>query len=46
MKYLVESDQERQAEPPADPIDAFLKHCGKSKNVFSNPVPQASLHSF
>jgi hypothetical protein len=33
MKYLVESDQERQAEPPADPIDAFFN--GKSKNVFS-----------
>jgi len=25
MKYLVESDKERQAEPPVDPIDAFFK---------------------
>jgi hypothetical protein len=25
MKYLVESDQERQAETPVDPIDAFSK---------------------
>jgi len=25
MKYLVESDKERQAEPPVDPIDAFSK---------------------
>jgi hypothetical protein len=25
MKYLVGSDKERQAEPPADPIDPFFK---------------------
>jgi hypothetical protein len=25
MKYLVESDKERQAEPPVDPTDAFFK---------------------
>ena len=25
MKYFVESDKERQAKPPVDPIDAFFK---------------------
>jgi len=36
MKYLVESDKERQAEPPADPIDAFFKSiAATAKNVFS-----------
>jgi hypothetical protein len=25
MKYFVERDKERQAEPPVDPINAFLK---------------------
>jgi hypothetical protein len=25
MKYFVESDKERQVEPPVDPIDAFFK---------------------
>jgi hypothetical protein len=25
MKYFVERDKERQAEPPVDPIDAFFK---------------------
>ena len=37
MKYLVESDKERQAEPPVDPNDAFFKSIAASisKNVFS-----------
>jgi hypothetical protein len=36
MKYLVESDKERQAEPPVDPSDAFFKSTAATvKKVFS-----------
>jgi len=36
MKYLVESDKERQAGPPVDPTDAFFKSiAATAKNVFS-----------
>jgi len=36
MKYSVESDKERQAEPPVDPTDAFFKSTAATvKNVFS-----------
>jgi hypothetical protein len=35
MKYLVESDQERQAEPPANPIDAFFKSIAARVKTFS-----------
>jgi hypothetical protein len=34
MKYLAESDKERQAEPPADPIDAFLKSIAVTVKYF------------
>jgi hypothetical protein len=35
MKYLVESDKERQAEPPVAPIDAFFKSiAARVKNAF------------
>jgi len=34
MKYLVESDKERQAEPPVDPIDAFFKSIAATVKVF------------
>jgi hypothetical protein len=35
MKYLVESDKERQAEPPVDPIDAFFKSIAATLKTFS-----------
>jgi hypothetical protein len=35
MKYLVESDSERQAEPPVDPIDAFFKSIAAAVKTFS-----------
>ena len=35
MKYLVESDKERQAEPPVDPIDAFFKRIAATVKTFS-----------
>jgi len=35
MKYLVESDKERQAEPPVDPIDAFFKSIAAIVKTFS-----------
>jgi hypothetical protein len=35
MKYLVESDQERQAESPVDPIDAFFKRTEARVKTFS-----------
>jgi hypothetical protein len=34
MKYLVESDKERQAEPPVDPIDAFFKSIAVTVKTF------------
>jgi hypothetical protein len=35
MKYLVESDKERQAEPPVDPIDSFFKSIVATVKTFS-----------
>jgi len=35
MKYLVESDKERQAEPPADPNDTFFKSIAATVKTFS-----------
>jgi hypothetical protein len=35
MKYLVESDKERQAEPPVDPIDEFFKSIAATVKTFS-----------
>jgi hypothetical protein len=35
MKYLVESDRERQAEPSLDPIDAFFKSIAATVETFS-----------
>jgi hypothetical protein len=35
MKYLVESDEERQAEPRVDPIDAFFKSIAATVKTFS-----------
>ena len=36
MKYLVERDKERQAEPPVNPIDPFFKSIAATvKKVFS-----------
>jgi hypothetical protein len=35
MKYLVESDKERQAEPPVDPIDAFFKSIAATVKTFA-----------
>jgi hypothetical protein len=35
IKYLVESDEERQAEPPVDPIDAFFKSIAATVKTFS-----------
>jgi hypothetical protein len=35
MKYLVESDTERQAEPPVDPTDAFFKSIAATLKTFS-----------
>ena len=35
MKYLVESDKERQAEPPIDPTDAFFKSIAATVKTFS-----------
>jgi hypothetical protein len=35
LKYLVESDQERQAEPPIDPRDAFFKSIAARVKTFS-----------
>jgi hypothetical protein len=35
MKYLVESDKERQAEPPVHPIDAFFKSIAATVKTFS-----------
>jgi hypothetical protein len=35
MKYLVESDKGRQAEPPVDPTDAFLKTIAATVKTFS-----------
>jgi hypothetical protein len=35
VKYLVESDKERQAEPPIDPIDAFFKSIAATVKTFS-----------
>jgi hypothetical protein len=34
MKYLVESDKERQAEPPVDPIDTFFKSIAATLKMF------------
>jgi hypothetical protein len=44
MKYLVESDQERQIEPPVDPIDAFFKSNAARIKPFS-PCHQNSFNS-
>jgi hypothetical protein len=35
MKCLVESDKQRQAEPPVDPIDAFFKSTAVTVKTFS-----------
>ena len=35
MKYLVESDKERKAEPPVDPNDAFFKSIAETVTTFS-----------
>ena len=35
MKYSVESDKERQAEPPADPNDTFFKSIAATVKTFS-----------
>jgi hypothetical protein len=35
MKYLVESDKKRQAEPPVDPKDAFFKSNAATVKTFS-----------
>jgi hypothetical protein len=35
MKYFVESDTERQAQPPADPTDAFFKSIAATVKTFS-----------
>jgi hypothetical protein len=35
MKYLVERDKERQAEPPVDPIDTFFKNTATTVKSFS-----------
>jgi hypothetical protein len=35
MKYLVESDRKRQAEPPADPSDAFFRSIAATVKTFS-----------
>ena len=35
MKYLVESDKKRQAEPPVDPNDAFFKSIAATVKTFS-----------
>jgi hypothetical protein len=35
MKYLVESDKERQAEPPVDPTDTFFKGIAATVKTFS-----------
>jgi hypothetical protein len=35
MKYWVESGKERQAEPPIDAIDAFLKSIAATVKTFS-----------
>jgi hypothetical protein len=35
MKYLVESDKKRQAEPPVDPIDTFFKSISATVKMFS-----------
>jgi hypothetical protein len=35
MKYLVENDHKRQAEPPVDPIDAFFKSIAATLKTFS-----------
>jgi hypothetical protein len=35
IKYLVESDKERLAEPPVDPIDAFFKSIAATVKTFS-----------
>jgi hypothetical protein len=35
MKYLVECDKERQAEPPVDPIDVFFKSIAATVKNFS-----------
>jgi hypothetical protein len=35
MKYVVESDKEKQAERPVDPIDAFFKSIGATVKTFS-----------
>jgi hypothetical protein len=39
MKYLVESDKERQTEPPVDPTDAFFKSIAATLKKFP-PVYQ------
>jgi len=36
MKHLVESDKERQAEPPVDPTDAFFKSIVATVQTFSS----------
>ena len=35
IKYLVENDKEKQAEPPVDPIDAFFKSTAATVKTFS-----------
>jgi hypothetical protein len=35
MKYLVESDKERQVGPPVYPIDAFFKSIAATVKTFS-----------
>jgi len=35
MKYFVESDKERQAEPPVDPTDAFFQSIAATVKTFS-----------
>jgi hypothetical protein len=37
MKYLVESDSERHAEPPVNPVDAFFKSIAATVKTFSPP---------
>jgi len=36
MKYLVENDKGRQAEPPVDPTDAFFKSIAATVKTFSS----------
>jgi len=35
MEYLIECDKKKQAEPPVDPVDAFLKNITATLKTFS-----------